>query len=107
VDRWVDDRRDPYKATDAAIALFGGINAPLAWDISRGQGVIVAVIDTGVVNHPDLAANVIQGYDFIFDAVHANDGNGRDADPSDAGFARPAIATRAFQHRTAFGTGHM
>ncbi len=79
-----------YKATDAAIALFGGINAPLAWDISRGQGVIVAVIDTGVVNHPDLAANVIQGYDFIFDSVHANDGNGRDADPSDAGSFAPA-----------------
>jgi serine protease len=79
-----------YKAADAAIALFGGINAPLAWDISRGQGVIVAVIDTGVVNHPDLAANVIQGYDFIFDSVHANDGNGRDADPSDAGSFAPA-----------------
>jgi serine protease len=47
----------------------GGINAPAAWDVSRGDGVVVAVLDTGILpNHPDVAVNLLQGYDFISDA---------------------------------------
>lgn len=35
------------------------INAAEAWDISQGEGVVVAVIDTGVdYNHEDLSANM-------------------------------------------------
>ncbi|MEH6422317.1 S8 family serine peptidase [Pseudomonas sp. CGJS7] len=74
----------------------GGIRAGTAWDISKGDGVVVAVIDTGITAHSDLNANVIGGYDFISadpaDAglpgngfFIANDGNGRDADPADPG----------------------
>ncbi|UTW07823.1 S8 family peptidase [Pseudomonas benzenivorans] len=62
-----------------------GINAPTAWDRSTGNGVVVAVLDTGITSHPDLNANVIAGYDLISDTQVANDGNGRDADPSDPG----------------------
>lgn len=79
-----------YLAPNGAASLLGGINAAPAWNISRGQGVIVAVLDTGIVLHPDLAANVIQGYDFISDPSISNDGNGRDADPSDPGDGYPA-----------------
>ncbi|HYM34561.1 MAG TPA: S8 family serine peptidase, partial [Steroidobacteraceae bacterium] len=62
-----------------------GINAPTAWDTSTGSGVVVAVIDTGYRPHADLAANILQGYDFIGDTTVSNDGDGRDSDASDPG----------------------
>ena len=66
----------------------GGINAPAAWDLQIGSsGVTVAVIDTGITAHPDLVGRILPGYDFISDPVLANDGNGRDSDPSDPGDA--------------------
>ena len=37
-----------------------GISAPEAWKTSQGSGVTVAVIDTGIVKHPDLDANVLR-----------------------------------------------
>lgn len=45
----------------------GGINLPPALDKATGEGVVVAVIDTGVTDHPDLSANVLleEGYDFV------------------------------------------
>ena len=63
-----------------------GINAPAAWDITTGSpSIVVAVIDTGITNHVDLSGRTVPGYDFIADAWTANDGNGRDNDPSDPG----------------------
>ena len=68
----------------------GGANLPGAWDITRGRGAVIAVIDTGITTHSDLDANVIRGHDFISPDSNgsflvANDGNGRDADPADPG----------------------
>lgn len=63
----------------------GGLRLPAAWDLSTGVGVKVAVIDTGIRPHADLAGQYVGGYDFISDATIGNDGNGRDADPTDPG----------------------
>jgi serine protease len=66
---------------------YGLINLPQAWDMATGSdGVTCALIDTGVLlEHPDLAARLVQGYDFISDPLQANDGNGVDPDPNDPG----------------------
>lgn len=86
----------------------GGANLIAAWDRTKGEAsVVVAIVDTGIVNHPDLnnagLANLatympggrfLPGYDFVSsDALTlpanfvANDGNGRDNDPRDPGDA--------------------
>ena len=54
---------------------------PAQWHYHRPQGinaaaVRVAVIDTGITDHPDLAGRWVGGYDFIADVPTANDGNG-------------------------------
>lgn len=63
----------------------GGIRAPGAWELNRGEGVVVAVVDTGITSHMDLDANVLPGYDMISDPENARDGGGRDANPRDEG----------------------
>jgi serine protease len=68
------------------------VKAETAWNSGIGDaGVVVAVIDTGVLfNHPDLkrahlGGRILPGYDFIENAAAANDGGGRDSDATDAG----------------------
>ncbi len=92
----------------------GGINMAAAWDLPvGGNEVVIAVIDTGIINHPDLngssalgayvpqaaGGRFLAGYDFVSDnALNpplglnfvANDGGGRDADPTDPGDNVPA-----------------
>ena len=68
-------------------AEMGGANLPPAWDLTTGAtSIVIAVIDSGILSaHPDLAGRIVGGYDFISDANWGNDGDGRDADPSDPG----------------------
>jgi serine protease len=64
------------------------IRAPQAWSATTGSAqVVVAVIDSGILPHPDLKDRLVPGYDFISDPANANDGDGRDADPTDVGDA--------------------
>jgi serine protease len=64
----------------------GGADITGAWDVTTGDAaVVIAAVDTGILPHTDLAGRVLPGYDFITDARTANDGDGRDADPSDPG----------------------
>jgi serine protease len=79
---------DPLYGQQWALTDAAGVNAPRAWDLQIGSAsVTVAVVDTGITQHPDLDGRVLAGYDFISDPVTANDGNGRDSDPSDPGNA--------------------
>ena len=42
------------------------ISAEPAWSLSTGKGIIIAVLDCGVqLNHPDLGANLLPGYDAL------------------------------------------
>ncbi|NLB58536.1 MAG: S8 family serine peptidase [Gammaproteobacteria bacterium] len=48
----------------------GGVRAPQAWEYSTGEGVVVAILDTGIIEGAhDLAANVIPGYDMLSDRL--------------------------------------
>lgn len=53
------------------------INIERAWEDTKGAGVTVAVIDTGVSRVPDLQqTEFVEGYDFVNDKVNATDDNG-------------------------------
>jgi serine protease len=98
-----DMRRYPHAVPDdplyplqwylqSASVAPSAIDAEAAWDINTGSaGVVVADVDTGVLfNHPDLlradaGGRLLPGYDFVTDIEAANDGSGRDPDPSDPG----------------------
>lgn len=71
------------------------INAEKAWDLGyKGDGIDIAVVDTGITNHPDLNDKVKGGFDMIHDDHVAKDGQSgqygqRDNDPSDPGDYAP------------------
>ena len=54
------------------------IRAPQAWDLNTGSpAVTIAIVDTGVdLGHPDLAAKIVGGYDFVNNDNTPQDDNG-------------------------------
>jgi subtilisin family serine protease len=101
---WSDEAHVSFTVTDVAISEpddtyyateqwgLSMIDMPLLWGLLAvafpgQQEVVVAVTDTGYLDHPDLIANVntADGYDFISNVSIANDGNGIDPDAHDAG----------------------
>ena len=53
------------------------INVEGAWDKTKGKGITVAVIDTGVTKVRDLEeTEFVKGYDFVNDRENASDDNG-------------------------------
>jgi serine protease len=65
---------DPYSAWQWNLDQ---VDAELAWEYSRGSGVIVAVLDTGVRSGgPDGIENLMPGYDFYYGDSDPTDNDG-------------------------------
>ncbi|WP_295431975.1 S8 family serine peptidase [uncultured Thiodictyon sp.] len=53
------------------------IQAPSAWDFSQGDGVTVAVVDSGIdPTHPDLVAHLVPGHNMVSDNTDTSDVSG-------------------------------
>ena len=90
---WTPDDPLLERAWHLAAEGVAGLRAEAAWDIVRGSGVRVGVIDTGIqIDHPDL--NILAGYDVIGgdddpspECTASRDGRGRaDGCPNNARF---------------------
>lgn len=76
----------PYERTDCLTLQEVKQNAgwnitafdlPNAWNYSQGEGVVIAVLDTGCdLDHPDLKDNLLEGANFVKRGTPPEDGNG-------------------------------
>ncbi len=68
---------------------YPAINLPSAWDVAIGApSVVIAVLDSGKTEHPDLSGQFIGGFDFVSNVSNSADGDGRDSDATDPGDSR-------------------
>ena len=94
---------DPYYTYQWHYPL---INLSEAWDITTGSSdVVVAVVDTGILlGHPDLAGQLVDGYDFISSTGISLDGDGIDDDPDDPGDQEGVSGSSSFHGTHVAGT---
>ncbi|WP_199423569.1 S8 family serine peptidase [Actinotalea solisilvae] len=71
VTAWTDDPE-----LDVAWPYIDLVRLPRAWDVTTGTGVVVAVLDTGVAPHPDLAGALLPGWDAVNGDADATDDHG-------------------------------
>lgn len=65
---------DPYMGSEWHLNKVG---ATTAWDTTQGAGVIIAILDSGVDGaHPDLAPQMVPGYNFYDNNTNTDDVNG-------------------------------
>lgn len=85
-------------------AMWGitAFNLPNAWKSSRGEGVVIAVLDTGCdLDHTDLVNNLLPGKNFVQPNESPNDDNGHGTHISgilvaeDNGFGVVGVAPKA------------
>ena len=97
---------DPlYSRQWSLTSAVAGINAEVAWQIQpTASNVTIAVVDTGILPHPDLEGRVLAGYDFISEVERARDADGRDPDPRDEGDWRGSGECGAAQNSLFHGT---
>lgn len=55
--------------TVGGVSNLGGSNVNNAWDLADGNGIVIAVLDTGITTHVDVDTSLASaGYDFITDS---------------------------------------
>ncbi|WP_110514031.1 S8 family peptidase [Herpetosiphon llansteffanensis] len=68
------DPNDEYYSEQWGLPKIG---ANGAWDMTQGNGLVIAIIDTGVsVTHPDLAGHVLPGYNALENNANSHDDEG-------------------------------
>lgn len=74
---WASGRAPALQPAEVMPWGISKIQANVVWPTTAGQGVKVAILDTGInLSHPDLAANIVGGYNAISNLKSANDDNG-------------------------------
>ncbi len=55
----------PFAQADVIPWGVSRVKAPMCWDATRGKGIYVAVLDTGIWPHNDLSGNLLGGISFV------------------------------------------